>query len=263
MNTEQTSSKPSENRRTADIAVICSRAAEVAGLLKRMDRVRRYEDGGIIFRGGFLRESLRIAVVETGPEFAACRRAMETLLKEHQPASLIGVSFARALAESVRPGDICLAKEVHDEHGNAVPLKMSSASSSRIHVGRILCADRLPSDSQQLNRLRSEYPESLCADTISLAVAQVGVPAGLPVLLVQGVVTAADEVPDAEQADVLFGRPTASGTGGITSVLSRLTKFRTASGLQPYAERVRKTAGNVDRCLSGLIEQLADRLAVS
>ena len=118
--------EPTFDRRSADIGIVCTHNVGIKPLLKVLDRTRKYVDETSVFRGGFLDEVIRIAIVEAGSGFAAHRAVAETLIKEHNPAWVISLGFSSALTRDVKAGDICLANEICDTHGNTLPIKWVS-----------------------------------------------------------------------------------------------------------------------------------------
>lgn len=160
------------DRRSADIGLVCTHRAEVRPLLKMLDRVRSYTDGGMVFRGGFLDESIRIAIVEAGPGFANHRLATEVLLEEHHPVWVLSVGFSSGLSDVVSAGDVCLANRISDTHGNSLTLNCPIPESRRIFVRPHLVADTHPMTSAEKRRLAETF-DADAVDTTSAAVAQV------------------------------------------------------------------------------------------
>lgn len=162
----------SVDARTADFAVICCQKAELQPLLKHVDRQRKYVDEGLVFRGGFIDQVLRIVVIEAGFEFANHRRAAQIVINEHHPKWVISTGCSLALTESVGTGDVCLANEISDTHGNTLELSNPLDGGKRIHCGKHVVTDQpvlLPDEQQRLK----ESSSADATDLGSLAVAQV------------------------------------------------------------------------------------------
>lgn len=162
----------SADARTADFAVICSQKVEVQPLLKHIDRQRKYVDEGLVFRGGFIDQVLRIVVVEAGFDFAQHRRAAQIAINEHHPRWVVSTGCSLALKESIGTGDVCLANEISDTHENRLELSNPLEGGKRIHCGQHVVTDQpaiLPAQQQRL----AESSSADAADLGSLAVAQV------------------------------------------------------------------------------------------
>jgi len=171
MSPETLQPEPSTDKRSADIAIVCSVRAEVSPLLGKLDRVRKYVDQGAVFRGGFLDETLRIAVVEAGAGFAKHREVTQTLIAEHHPVWVLSVGFSSPLTDELKSGDVCLANEICDTHGNSLPVKCSIPESKRVLVRTHVVSDIHP----RLHSERATLAESsgaIAVDSTSLAVAQ-------------------------------------------------------------------------------------------
>jgi nucleoside phosphorylase len=163
--------EPVTDRRSADIGIVCTQTLEVRPLLKKLDRVRKYVDGGAVFRGGFLDEVIRIAIVEAGTGFAGNREVTQTLIAEHHPLWVLSVGFSSPLTDDLQSGDLCLANEICDTHGNSLPVPGLVAESKRIRVGRTVTTDTHPRSSEERHQLRNAL-DAVAVDTTSLAVAQ-------------------------------------------------------------------------------------------
>src|SRR5690606_32732250 len=89
------------------------------------EKVKKYSGGDFTFRGGKYR-GLRLAVVETGTGAARAGRGTKALIDGHSPEWILSVGFSGAMIPEMRPGDIIVADEIVDQHGNdlKIDLKM-------------------------------------------------------------------------------------------------------------------------------------------
>lgn len=162
----------SVDARTADFAVVCNQKVEVQPLLKHVDRQRKYVDEGLVFRGGFIDQVLRIVVIEAGFDFASHRRAAQIVINEHHPKWVMSTGYSLALRESIGPGDVCLANEISDTHGNHLELSNPLDGGKRVHCGQHVVIDRAALSSGEWQKLTASSSAD-AADLGSLAVAQV------------------------------------------------------------------------------------------
>ena len=65
-NKKPTSAEPVPDRSTADVGIVCTHKGELKAFLKRVDRQRSYTEKKITVRGGFLGETIRLAIAEAG-----------------------------------------------------------------------------------------------------------------------------------------------------------------------------------------------------
>lgn len=244
------------DRVSADVGIVCSHKGEVKSFLKRLDRQRKYTDGKLLIRGGFLGESLRIAIIEAGPAFASHRAATELLVSEHRPSWVINCGFSSALDAAVQAGDLCLANEIADTHGNSLPVKCTISPRNRIHVGRLIVADERPADADAKRALASAHP-GLATDTSSLAVAQVCHDRGLRCFVVRAVVDEIGETISPAAASMLF-EPGGRAVGSAFGVLAR--GVRNWSELSEWRTRATRAADHLDRFITGIVEQIAVKL---
>lgn len=250
------SSEPVVDRASADIGLVCSHKGELKPFLKRVDRQRSYTDRKMTVRGGFLGEITRIAVIEAGEGFALHRAATELLVREHKPSWVISAGFSSSLSEDVQPGDIVIANEIADTHVNSLPVKCTIQPRKRIHVGKLIVADEHPITPEQKKALKEKHP-GLCVDTGSLAVAQVCQEHSIRFLAIRGVVDSLDEEVPEQAASMIF-HPTSRALG---SALGTMFKgLRMMSVMNAWRERTNSAAGNLDRFLAGIVEQIAEAI---
>lgn len=254
--------EPSVDRRSADIGIVCTQTLEIRPLLKALDRTRKYVDGNAVFVGGFLDESLRIAVVQAGAGFAQHRSATQTLLAEHHPAWVLSVGFSSPLTQDLASGDVCLANEICDTHGNSLPVRCSIPESRRVLVRKHVVADHHPSSASHRVQL-ARSTSAACVDTTSLAVAQAcseldesGKPRAR-FLSVRGMATDySTDLPE-KAVNYLF-EPLQEAKGkGFGSLFSRI---KPDAELKPWKKTAEESATNLNRFVLSLIRQLAAKL---
>lgn len=252
---------PPIDRRTADIAIICSHEAEVRPLIELLDRSRRYSDNGMVFRGGFLKEVIRVAIVEAGSGYSKHREATETLIDEHRPAWLISTGLCSALSADLQVGQLCVADELIDEHGQQMEVQSPVKSTAQVHVGRFLVADAQPFN-QTGKRTTAESSDAICCDTTSLAVAQVCIEKSTEELqhsfiAVKAIVESSEEVLP-EDIHRAFYDPLAVQPKNLMGKLaSRLKKNQLAA---PWQERLDTSTRNLNRYLVSIMTRLAEKL---
>jgi nucleoside phosphorylase len=244
------------DRSTADIGIICSHRSELAAFLKRVDRQRKYMDRGMIFRGGFLDETIRVAVVEAGSGFASHRQAAVTLINEHHPAWVFSVGFSSALTDDLRAGDLSLANEICDTHGNTLPVKCPIPESGRIRIRKHVVADqhpRLPEDKRQL----ASSHQAAAVDTTSLAVAQVCHETDTRFLSVRAIIdTLAEEIPD-QSWEAIFAPKARKPVEAVTDLFGR---FRQSAEVKHWHRQTQQASANLDRFLISVTRQLGEKL---
>ncbi len=256
--------EPSFDRRSADIGIVCAHNAEIKPLLKVLDRPRKYVDNNTVFRGGFLDEVIRIAIVEAGAGFAAHRAVTDTLIKEHAPSWVLSLGFSSALTADLKAGDICLANEICDTHGNKLPMKCAVPESKRIFVRRHVVADHHPRTTEEKRQL-AETSHAVACDTTSLAVAQACVHLSteknpIRFLSIRSILDSHDETVSDKGIDTMF-EPTA---GKKPSALSGFVgRFRTDPELGSWNVRANEQAIGLNKFALGIIRQLAAKLGKS
>lgn len=244
------------DRASADIGIVCTHKGEIRPFLKRLDRQRSYSERRITIRGGFLDESTRVAIAAAGIGFAAHREATELLISEHHPSWVLSVGFSSSLSDDVQPGDLCIADEISDTHVNTLPVKCTIPARKRIHVGRLIVADEHPATPEAKAILKDRFP-GLAVDTTSLAVAQVCSERSVRFMAVRVIVDGLTEQIPVQAASMLF-EPDSRAIG---SALGTLFKgFRKMSEMNVWRERSATAAGNLDRFVSGVVLQIAEKL---
>lgn len=164
---------PELDKAHADIGIVSALPMEMAPLLERCQRVRKYSGGNFTFRGG-LYDDIRVAVVEAGMGFALARRATQALLDAHTPKWVLACGFSGALRSQMKVGHIVMADSICDTHGQelAVDVHMPADPTRGLHVGRIVTADAIVRSVKEKEALATDF-DALAVDMESLAVAQV------------------------------------------------------------------------------------------
>ena len=170
---EETTSHLVGEKAKADVGIISALPVELAPFLKRCERVRKYQGGAFVFRGGIY-DKVRVAIVETGLGFARARKATFALLDGHAPTWILAAGFCGALIETMNVGDIVIPNEIVDTHQQQfeVELNISSRPEVGLHVGRLLTNDELVRKIDEKKQLAEQY-QAIAVDLESLAVAQV------------------------------------------------------------------------------------------
>ncbi len=256
--------EPTFDRRSADIGIVCTHNAEIKPLLKVLDRTRKYVDETSVFRGGFLDEVIRIAIVEAGSGFAAHRTVTETLIKEHNPAWVISLGFSSALTSDVKAGDICLANEICDTHGNTLPIKCTIPETKRIFVRKHVVADQHPRTVAEKQKL-AESSLAVACDTTSLAVAQACNHMStdkrtIRFLSIRSILDSFEEEVSAKGIDTMFEPPAGKKPNPVKGLLSR---FRKDPELDPWTVRANEQAIGLNKFTLGIIRQLGEKLGKS
>lgn len=248
--------EPVPDRSSADIGIVCTHKGELKPFLKRVDRQRSYTEKKITVRGGFLRESTRLVIAEAGEGYATHRAATELLIAEHHPAWILSVGFSSSLSEEVQPGDIVLSNEISDTHVNSMPIKCTITARKRIHVGRLIVADHHPITPTEKAALKEKFP-GLAVDTSSLAVAQVCHERNVRFMAIRVAVDSLEEEIPEQAASMMF-HPTSRAIGSALGTM--LKGLRKMSEMNSWRERSNTVAGNLDRFLTGTVEQIAEAI---
>lgn len=268
MSGKSTSESPAAERvadaRSADFAFICSQKAEVRPLLKHIDRQRKYVDDGFVFRGGFLDQSLRIIVVEAGFDFVGHRKATQIVINEHHPKWVMSTGFSIGLSEAVKTGDVCLANQISDLHGNDLELDLPLEGGKRVHCGKHVVMDRPLLTSPEQQQI-SDSTSADAADLASLAVAQVCLQktdeqAAASFLSIRSCLSRQDAGVAESLLNVAFCRPKEVAQ---QPVMQWLAKLKPDPVRRDALKRLEEVSINANRYLLQVIRKLGQKLSDS
>lgn len=250
--TSPSTEEPQVDRATAHVGLVCSSPVELKPLIERLDRRRRYSDGAIVFTGGFLDETIRVAVAEAGAGFANHRQAALTLTAEHRPAWVISAGFSSSLSEDVRAGDLCLATSLRDTHGQQLAVSCPIPESPHATLRTHLVTDRHPRSAAEKQQLAADY-DAGAVDTTSLAVAQVCQDSTAGFLSIRAVIDGVAEELPGDAVDILF-EPSSGQRNPIRRWASGL---RQSPDVKASRTRAVTASQRLDRFLIGVIRQLS------
>jgi adenosylhomocysteine nucleosidase len=166
---------PDRDPAHADVGIVCALRREVAPLLERCDRVRKYQGGDFTFWGGFTGPDyeIRIVIVAAGTGTDRASRATRALLDAHTPVWVVSAGFAGALRPELRVGDIVMADALIDPAGRELRLdvRMAPQPESGWHVGRVATVENIVRSVAEKHRL-GEQTHALAVDMESFGVAE-------------------------------------------------------------------------------------------
>lgn len=237
----------------ADIGIVCSLPLELEPFLKRCQRVLTYSGGDFTFKGGRY-DGIRIAVVECGMGYARARRATEALIEGHSPSWLLSCGFAGALLPQMKVGQIVMANEIVDMHGQqfSIDLKAETNESQGLYVGRVLTADEIVRTIAEKQELHEKH-QAIAVDMESLAVAQVARERRVRFM---GVRAISDDMSADLPSEVLsvMGGSGAVRVGAVIGALwKRPSSMKDMLKLRDHAEVAAK---NLAAFLDGVVHQL-------
>ncbi|MBL6705764.1 MAG: 5'-methylthioadenosine nucleosidase [Planctomycetaceae bacterium] len=165
-------SNETDNTR-ADIGIVSALPIELGQFMDRCERVKHYKGGDLTFRGGRY-DGIRIVVAESGMGYARARKATQAMIDAHAPKWILSSGFAGALLPTMKLGEIVMANEIVDQHGQQISINLTLASdeANGLYVGRILTADEMVRTVEEKKQLHEKH-EAIAVDMESLAVAQV------------------------------------------------------------------------------------------
>lgn len=165
-------SNETDNTR-ADIGIVSALPIELGQFMDRCERVKHYKGGDLTFRGGRY-DSIRIVVADSGMGYARARKATQAMIDAHAPKWILSSGFAGALLPTMKLGEIVMANEIVDQHGQQIFINLTLASdeANGLYVGRILTADEMVRTVEEKKQLHEKH-EAIAVDMESLAVAQV------------------------------------------------------------------------------------------
>ena len=125
----------------ADIGVVAATPMEVAPLLARLDRVRKYAGPKFTIVEGECAGKL-VALVLTGMGRARAQRGAELLLDGHRPRWIVSAGFGGALDPSLRRNDLVLPDEVVNLEGRRFGIDLAVPPGTQgLRSGRLLTVD--------------------------------------------------------------------------------------------------------------------------
>lgn len=239
----------------ADIGVVCALHLEVAPLLAECAKVRKYSGGSFTFRGGRY-GAVRLAVVESGVGFEKARRATQAMIDAHTPPWVLSVGFSGALVESMQIGDIVVANEIVDQHGQSmsVDVAMQDDPDHGLHVGRIATTDEMLlaiADKQQC----ATATGAIAVDLESLAVAQVCRETQTRFMAVRAI---SDDMSEDLPPEILsvFGDTGFLRAGAVAGALWK--RLSSAKDLWRLRENAVTASEKLEQFLDGVITTLAE-----
>lgn len=257
-NSNRTSSAPSPqaDKASAHVGLCCIHRGELRPFLKRLDRQKTYLHDRTRYLGGFLGETTRIVVAEPGLSYPRHRSAAEWLVDTHHAPWILSVGFSSSLSPDVHPGDLVLADEIRDTHGNIMPVRCTLKPQKRVHVGRLVVADQHPLTSDAKRSL-AQSSEALAVDTASLAVAQICYERNVRFLAIRAIIDELDDdIPEAA-GGIIFRSDSRSWGGALGSLFKGL---QAAKELRDWRNRAVAASSHLDRFLAGVIDQIAELL---
>ena len=145
---------------SADIGIVAALGIEVAPLLAKLTRVRKYSGAKFSVVEGELAGKV-VAVVLAGAGRARAQRGAEVLLAGHRPRWLISAGFAGALNPRFHRNDLVLASEVVNLEGSRFAIDLAVPDSPGLHSGRLLTVDEIVRTAAEKADLRQTHAADL------------------------------------------------------------------------------------------------------
>jgi adenosylhomocysteine nucleosidase len=157
----------------ADVGIISALPLEVADLIDRLRRVRKYRSVALPLIEGEHNDKI-VVIAIAGVGRPAARRAAELLLAGHRPRWIVSSGFAGALNPALARNDLVLPYEVIDAEGRRFLVEPAESLASGIQYARsrLITVDRMILDSAEKEELRRSSGADL-VDMESAAVAAV------------------------------------------------------------------------------------------
>lgn len=237
----------------ADIGIVSALPIELGPFLDRCERVKHYKGENLTFRGGRY-DGIRVVVAESGMGYARARKASLALIDAHRPKWILSSGFSGALLPSMKIGQIVMASEIVDQHGQktSIRLGLESDEAGGLYVGRILTADEMVRTVEQKQQLHEKH-DALAVDMESLAVAQVAAEASIGFMAVRVI---SDDMSADLPPEVLsiIGDTGAVRVGAaLTSIFKRPESVKDMLHLRTNAQNAAKSLATF---LDGVIHQL-------
>jgi len=235
----------------AEIGFVCALPMELAPLLDRCERVRKYTGGPFVFKGGRY-HGARIVVVQSGPGFANARRATHALIDAHTPQWVLSSGYCGALREGMQIGEIVIANSLADTHGQVLEIDVKMQSQRGLHIGRLLTADHIIKTVAEKKQLAEQF-DAIAVDMESLAVAQVCQETKTKFMCIRGI---SDDL-SADLPDEIMSLLGATGTQRLGAVVGAVWKRPgSVKEMWQLRENAGQAADHLAPFLTGVIKQL-------
>lgn len=239
----------------ADIGIVSALPIELGQFMDRCERVKHYKGEDLTFKGGRY-DGIRVVVAESGMGYARARKASLAMIDAHSPKWILSSGFAGALIPTMKIGQIVVANEIVDQHGQQKKLNLSLASDieNGLHVGKLLTADEMVRMVEQKQQLHEQF-EAIAVDMESLAVAQVAAETKTGFMAVRVI---SDDMSADLPSEVLsiIGDTGAVRVGAaLTSIFKRPESVKDMLHLRTNAQAAAKSLATF---LDGVVHQLHD-----
>ena len=151
-----TPSQPAPPPVSADVGIVAALGIEVAPLLAKLGRVRKYSGPKFAVVEGEVAGKL-VAVVLAGAGRPRAQRGAEVLLDGHRPRWIVSAGFAGALDPTLRRNDIVLAAEVVNLEGRRYGIDLAVPEGQGLRSGRLLTVDEIVRTAAEKAELRRDH----------------------------------------------------------------------------------------------------------
>lgn len=238
----------------ADIGLVAALPIEVAPLLRKLERVRKYSGRRLTVVEGELSGKLVVAVT-AGPGRQAAARGAETLIDGHRPRWLISAGFGGALDPALRFNDVVLVNEVLDPEGGrfAIDVRLPETSGSTgFRAGTLLTVDEIARTAAEKAELRRRFGADV-VDMETAAVAAVCAARGVRLLAIRVISDDAGADLPREVATILAR----SGSMRLGAAVGAIWRRPSSLGdLLALRERAHQTADRLDMVVRAAIASL-------
>jgi adenosylhomocysteine nucleosidase len=244
--------------RPCDVGLIYALETESGGLEDLLDGGVTYQGNGFTVRQGGL-QGRHVAIARSGAGCKAAAAATEAILSGHQPPWIISAGFAGGLVDQVQRYDLVIGDRVMDTAGAEIPLDVqldpaALAQMPGVHVGRLLCADRIIRLPQEKRSLGEKH-QALAVDMETLAVAEVCRRRQIPFLAIRVIIDAVDDQLPSDVNYLLKQKSTASRLGAaFGAILNRPGSF---TDLLKLKEQALVAGDRLAKFLSQVIQAIA------
>lgn len=237
----------------ADIGIVSALPIELGQFLDRCERVKHYKGGDLTFRGGRY-DGIRVVVAESGMGYARARKAALAMIDAHSPKWILSSGFSGALLPIMKIGQIVMASEIVDQHGQVqkIDLSLESDEANGLYVGRMLTVDEMVRTVEQKKQLRDEY-EALAVDMESLAVAQVAAETKTGFMAVRVISDDMSSDLPPEVLSIIGDTGAVRAGAALTSIFKRPESVKDMLHLRKNAQAAAKSLATF---LDGVIHQL-------